>query len=435
MKSKFLSAIAALVACAPLSLRAQTPDDQVHAGEVTRWGDTVQHIAGDERAATPIADVMGVPPDDNHKWFISVVGSKGCPACARLRADIRADQQAQKHLGAFITLLEGDEMHSDTKRSWSHYNYFLAEDKSQQFRFEKLGIRAYPTIIVQPPLNKKFGDPSTIVFKREGYDGDPNKLVKQISDAIKRYVAKVVDRQAGGAFKAQLPPPPRSDIPSSLTPQASRLYGQVGVDPPWEPAPKVDPTPAPNVLPPTIPPPDTKPDAKPDKKPDAGDAPPEAVILVDKNAPCSAEASRRIADVVDRLRSEGRILRVRQVDYRDAPELDVSPAELPAVVVTAEGRIIDRLTDRILPLVAPDQAAPREIGLGDVPWSVIFTLVTGGGIGLTGAIALGLFAVKLWRAWRTSTGKGVLLDDEAFRALLARLEALAPTKPAESPPK
>lgn len=450
-----LLAIAAAIACAaflhaqpttnPTPPQADTNSDQVDRGEVTRWGDTVQHIAGDERQAAAVGDVMGLPPDDNHKWFISVLGSKGCPACARLRADIRADQAAQKHLGAFITLMDGDEMHSDTKTSWSHYNYFYADDRTQQFRFEAVKPKGFPTIIVQPPLNKKYGDPATIVFKREGYDGDPDKLVKQISAAIKLYVEKLRDRQAGGPFKATLPPPPRETLPpefwtrqnrwpSAFGTRPANVFGQIGVDPPWQPAPKVDPTPAPNVLPPTIPPPDAKPDAKPDKKPitPAEDAPPEAVILVDKNAPCSAEQSQRLANLVAKLRADGRILRVRQVDYRDAPELDVSPAELPAVVVTAEGRIIDRLTDRVLPLVTPDDAAPRQIGLEDVPWSVVWTLLTGGGLGVGGAIALGIFAIKAWRAFRQARGQAVLLSDEQIAALLARLAAFAEAnKPAE----
>lgn len=434
---RFLLAIALGIACAPLLVCAQSTDEEVFKGEVTRWGDTVQHIAGDERSKQrrgDEADIMGVPADDNHKWFISIVGSKGCAPCARLRADIRADQATQKNLGAFITLMDGDEMHSDPKSSWSHYNYFLAEDKTQAFRFEKLGIKAYPTIIVQPPLNKAFGDPATIVYKREGYDGDPAKLVKEISAAIKLYVQKQQERKDGGATKAAaarhaLPAPARSEI--------SGAFGQndIGVDPPFVPTPRVDPTPVPNVLPPQIPPPDAKPtpapkpDATPDVPVDAKDLPPEAVIVYDKNAIASEEQARRLDRVVEKLRAAGKILRVRQIDYRDAPELDVPRDQLPAVVVTAEGRVLDRLTDRLLPFVSEE---PKEIGLADVPWNVIWTLITGGGIGVGGAVALLLFAVKAFRAFRLSQGKAPLLSDEQLAQLRAQFETwFKPREPAK----
>jgi hypothetical protein len=432
---RFLLAIAAGFAFAPFLALAQNPhadEEQVFKGEVTRWGDTVQHVAGDERSSDePIGDVMGVPPDDNHKWFISVVGSKGCGACARLKADIRADQATQKNLGAFITLMEGDDMHSDPKTSWSHYNYFYSDDKSQAFRFEKLGITAYPTILVQPPLNKKFGDPATVVFKREGYDGDGAKLVRDMSAAIKRYVAKQSERKVDKS--AALPPPPRSEVASSI----GGAFGQRDGDPDWVVPPKVDPTPAPapNVLPNQIPPPDVKPAPTPDARPvnpDAHDAPPEAVIVYDKNALNTDEQDRRLAQVVERLRAAGKILRVRQIDYRDAPELDVPRDQLPAVVVTAEGRVIDRLTDRLLPSLVPPVEAPREIGLADIPWSVIITLLSGGGISLGGIAAIGWFAFKAIRAFRAARGQQLLVDEATLAQFKAMFDAyFKPKEPAK----
>lgn len=442
------AATAALVAASrgqeksPQLPRVPVPDAQVDTAEIARWGDHVQHIDGSFHAGHETTDdaqylagqALSLPPDDNHKWFITVIGTRGCPACARLRADIKADQQRQANLGAFITLAENDENHSSTERGWSHYNYILAEDKSQAPFVDAVKPKAFPTIVLQTPLNGKYGKPGVVVFQRTGYDGDATKLANQLADAIRSYLAKLADRRnvAGPIEAAVMPPPPRSQLDDE-PPLAAGGHGQR--TPPFTPPPltpdNTPPLTPDQVLPPTIPPapkPDEKPkpdDAKP--KPDAS-GPPEAIVVYDKHAAASDDQDRRIRTVVERLKAAGKVLTVRMVDFRDAPELDVPKENLPAVVVTAEGRVIDRITDRLLPLVAPTDDAPREIGLADVPWDVILTLVMGGSIGVGGFVAIGVFIFKAIRAFRIARGKTPILDDATAANLLATIKQLVGDK-------
>lgn len=128
-------------------------------------------------------------------------------------------------------------------------NVYAREDQSQAFRFQKLNVEAYPTIIVQPPLSKRYGDPATVVFQGT-YGGDPEKLARQITEAIRQYIAKLEGTQP----------------PQSSAQRASRASEETGgIAPPWQPPPRVDP-PLPDLLPvlpdrrPLIPPNLTPPD-------------------------------------------------------------------------------------------------------------------------------------------------------------------------------
>lgn len=277
-----LFGLMATLAVAQSPKQAPAPDPEVDAAEVKRLGNHVQHVDGKIRAADDYTDAMGVPADDNHKWFISVIGTKGCSACAKLKADLKRDE----HLRALITVHDSDENHSDAKTSWAHYTYYLAGDKSQEFRWEKIKITAYPTIIVQPPINKKFGPPSDVVCQITGYDGDGKKLATAIATSIKAYLAKQAQHRDSGhrmMLAAMVNTRDQSDHNKPLEPPApmpqgeqrpERTFGQdIGLDPPFTPAPKVDPAPGPSPnpnappvvfppifnFPPTVPTPDAQP--------------------------------------------------------------------------------------------------------------------------------------------------------------------------------
>jgi hypothetical protein len=74
---------------------------EVEQQEVLRLGNHVQHIEGHRTAADDaFIDVMGPPADDNHKWFISVITTKGCGPCARLKADLASNP----HLRALVNV-------------------------------------------------------------------------------------------------------------------------------------------------------------------------------------------------------------------------------------------------------------------------------------------------------------------------------------------
>ncbi len=66
---------------------------QVDEAEVLRVGDMVQHIDGLRRAGPDDAyvQVMGPPASDADKWFISIIITRGCSACERLKKDWATD--------------------------------------------------------------------------------------------------------------------------------------------------------------------------------------------------------------------------------------------------------------------------------------------------------------------------------------------------------
>lgn len=412
---------------------ARADDDQVDMAEIKRLGNHVQYVDGSIRSGADDAyvEVMGPPADDNHKWFITVIGSKGCAACARLKADLKKDE----YLRALVTVHENDDNHSDPRTSWAHYTYYLHGDKSQDFRWENIKLSGYPTILVQPPLNKKYGDPATVVCQITGYDGDGKKLATNIAAAIKTYLSKQAERRRQG-HQAQLaaivaerddshPPQPRHSTWSQT---------DIGLDPPWTPAPKVEPPvgpmPAPdNVLPPVFDwPPKPKPDQqpKPDATPDApGDIPntPEAVIVCETNL-LSAADQERIRPVIERLRRDRPGLRVRIADIRDAKNLPVKLDELPAVVVTSDGKVDEKVTARLFPLfqpadatVAPSTAAPP------FPWQEVATAVaTGGSIPAVIAAAIGVLV--WWRQRRRALNQPVIAPNLPLEQLAPLVQPL-----------
>jgi hypothetical protein len=198
--------VAIVVAMFAATGRGDEPAD-VDVAEVLRLGDTVQHVDGIRQDANDaFIQAMATPPDDSGKWFVSVLTMQGCAPCERLKADWRSSQ----HL---LALADPD----NPKRSWAHYQIYPREDKSQAFRFEGIKVTGYPTVIVQPPRNGKYGDPKDVVYQG-GYGGDPEKLARQITDAVRRYVTRVqaTADPASTAFRDYDPPwspPPKRDDP------------------------------------------------------------------------------------------------------------------------------------------------------------------------------------------------------------------------------
>ncbi len=218
----------ALLLCALIlnPVLAQRPAE-VDQAEVLRLKDHVQYVDGSYRAQVDDAYVqaMAPPASDADKWFISILTTKNCGGCQRLKQDFTTSP----HLLALADPRQ-------PQKSWAHYNVYAREDRSQAFRFAKLTITAYPTIVVQPPRTGKYGDPSTVVYQGV-YAGDPQRLATEIASAIKHYLSK---HQA------------TSDA------SVSQAYpDHVGVDPPWSPPPQDPPYVAPfapSPTPPLVPP-------------------------------------------------------------------------------------------------------------------------------------------------------------------------------------
>ena len=113
------------------------------------------------------------------------------------------------------------------------------------------------------------------------------------------------------------------------------------------------------------------------------------------------------------------------MDWDDARKrFPVSRDEVPVVLMTANGRIEDKLSARLLPFV---ETEPKQVTLADIPWPAILTLVSTG-FSVPAAVALGIFAVRLVRVRREKLGKPLLVDDATFQQILAALQAFANTQ-------
>lgn len=192
--------------------------------EIQRRGNLVQRVGigyqSDSLAA--FAEAMRPPADDSHKWFISVLTARNCRHCDNLKRDFASSE----HLKPFVDV-------DDHARSWAHFNVYASEDATQAWRFKDIKVMGYPTIIVQPPRNGRFGDAKTVVIQKTGYDGDAKKLAEAIRSGVGLYLrAYVRQRQAIGQS-------------GGMRDAGEPNVGQnvVGYDPPFSPPPKNDPTP------------------------------------------------------------------------------------------------------------------------------------------------------------------------------------------------
>jgi hypothetical protein len=162
------------------------------ADEIRRRGALVEHVggiqAGDE-AVVAFTEAVAPPTDDGHKWFFTLVVTRGCPWCEKMRSDFAHSP----YLKAWVNVKE-------PKDSWAHWQVVQIEDQSQAWRWKNVRPTRFPTLIVQPPLNRSFGDPATVVFMRQGYL-EPEKLDAEIRAAIRDYTKKVAPQYR--AWKVQ----------------------------------------------------------------------------------------------------------------------------------------------------------------------------------------------------------------------------------------
>lgn len=144
--------------------------------EVQRRGNHVEIIDGFQQR-DEIGEVMAPPADDSHKWFITVITSPSCSACEKLKYDFANS----KDLRAWVNT-------ENHEKSFTHYNVYRYNDGTQSWRWSNIRLKAFPTILIQPPLNKRYGEPKTVVAQFSGYDGDAKKLSERIRSSMIRYV-------------------------------------------------------------------------------------------------------------------------------------------------------------------------------------------------------------------------------------------------------
>ena len=186
--------------------------------EIDRRGNFVERIDGYRNDVTDvIAAALRPPADDSYKWFISVVTTQNCQYCESLKRDF----SASPHLRPFVNP-------EDHQQSWAHFNVYSINDATQRWRWEGIQLGGYPTLIIQPPRDGRYGDPKTLVWQKTGYDGDPQKLAGEIRNAIVRYVAHY-DQQ-----------PHRNGIGQAGEPTEQEAHRY---EPPFSPPPRAEPNP------------------------------------------------------------------------------------------------------------------------------------------------------------------------------------------------
>jgi hypothetical protein len=181
--------VALLLALNGSALLAQMSPPEVDTAEVFRRGDTVTIAgegprSGDEEAYRA---AMAPPALDDQRWYITLICSKGCAPCERLKQDFFRSPD----LMAFVSA-------PDEAKAWAHFNVFMAEDTTQQWRLSAYKVTAYPTVIVQTPRDGSWGPKGTVIYQQSGYDGDAKKLAGNMRTALRAYAAKVQESRSYG---------------------------------------------------------------------------------------------------------------------------------------------------------------------------------------------------------------------------------------------
>lgn len=229
------------VADAPAPSPENDPDvPEIAEWEIKRRGLMVQEVGTVHAGPTDvIADALAVPPDDSHKWFLTVVTLDNCKACDRAKADFN------KPAPELVSWVNVD----DPAKSTFHYQVRRYEDPTQADWFKNIGKKlergGFPAFVIQPPKNGSFGPNKTIVKILHDYKG-PEDLTVRMREAIVTYVNTV-------KAKGEVRPGENQTRSESLLPLVNRggfkqQYSQatprnpIGVDPPFSiPDRKVDP--------------------------------------------------------------------------------------------------------------------------------------------------------------------------------------------------
>jgi len=386
-----------LVPSVSLFGQAMLNGPEVDTAAVIRRGDHVEHVDGIQSEADAAwGEVTAPPADDSHKWFITVLTMKNCGPCNQLKAD----WQTSQHLRAFA--IPGDQ-----KNSWAHINFYDVENETHAWWQKNLKISGYPTILIQPPRTKQYGDPSTVVFQKTGYNGKPEELAAKMSAGMKTYVAKLAQHRSTLAI--QKPASPKSGGFQAIeycehggdtrTDPVAGTWGQFPIQgpPPFNvpnpnaPSPA---TPPPLVIPDAVNP-DAQPTPAPEKElPSVLKKPDSLCVVVDPELLSSSEEKRAgIKRLLTLLRekypqAEPRLINPEQAKL-EFPSLDTTK---PQVILTSGGKLLTQIPQAILDELLKDQpelqtAAKLLAALGAVvPWAQ------------WGVVGLAVFVV--FRAWK-----------------------------------
>jgi hypothetical protein len=206
--------------------------------EIARRGPMVERINGFEADSDQayFVEAIAPPADDSNKWNLTLVTTKNCSHCERLRGDF--DQAPA--LAPWVNT-------KDYTKSWAHYQVVQIDDKSQSWRWKDFKPKSFPTLILQPPFDQSWGDPHTIVMLVEGYE-TPEKLAQKMRAAIDQYAKKVKPQRQAWKSRHSLASNPRSGGGM----ESEGMAQQGGWTPPATPPSVLPPAPyTPQTIPPT----------------------------------------------------------------------------------------------------------------------------------------------------------------------------------------
>lgn len=369
---------------------------EVDTSEATRIGNRVAVVGEGPRNADDAAFIaaMATPEDDSGKWFVTVWGMKGCEPCKALVKAFEKDP----NLTAFVAAPAGG-------MAWAHFNYYQIEDRTQAWRAKNYKVESgpFPIVIIQPPLNKSFGNPSTVVDRIEAKDsGDPAKLKERIIKSVKLYCSKL-----------QAPPTPgpraRTLGPKILLPNEAE--DEVETSGGIAQAPDVGQAPAPALPAGTNPPFSTPPPAFQINPtfPLYPPTPPALTLEQIKAASPDADAAFWLGqlelkptspEIVRQTWELAKLKKQTEEATKKAAEPS-APSAPPSNPPT--------------PPTNTDNAPSLPMG----PLGILGSMLAGGG--LLGLIIGGL---NLYRKFRLSTGQQPILNDQQFQAMQAALMAV-----------
>lgn len=144
--------------------------------EAARRGSYVEHVGGGLQGTESItyAAAMAPPETDNDKWYLSLYEQPNCPPCDALKRDFATSRD----LAPFVNV-------NDHRKSAMHYHVFRTDDVTQKWRLG--GITSGPAVVIQPPLNGKFGDPTQCLEPIVGYH-PPGQMAELIRSRIRDYL-------------------------------------------------------------------------------------------------------------------------------------------------------------------------------------------------------------------------------------------------------
>lgn len=363
----------ALLAAAAWSQEKDVPSSARR--EIAMRGEQIERI--DSQVSSSGEDLIGqaaeTPPDDSHKWHLTVVTVGNNRACEQLLADL-ADKREFRD---WVNL----EKH---QQSWAHFKevrYDGAVGKDWARGLEKrLGRELrVPAIVVQPPVNGEFGKHTQAVFVQEGYDGDPEKLTAAMAAAIGKYVAKVQQTRMIARGHGQESDEDRGARPPPFLVSPENPAATAGLN-----------------LPQTI-------------------IPPRVAATIDQIKSVIPEAGAEF--LLAMITKQATLEEVRQAWQGEVLKRQI--AELQKL----------RDEQAKSPAKVTPQPPAGGFSLTAVIAAVAATLIGSGGI--FGLVALGL---TLFRRWRQATGKPTFLSEEQFAALLRELKKLQGQQPAASDP-